>query len=151
MGAVVGFVRAIASAMFLVLPGLVVAQDASDTGQLRMLGRCNSCEFKELDLSGSNMMGVDLSESTLRDVDFTGADLGIAIFDNAVLENVSFEDADLSGASFAGSTLIDVSFDRSDMTAAVFEGAILEQTDLKSGVLCNTQMPNDLMDNSDCD
>lgn len=151
MGAVVGFVRAIASATFLVLPGLVVAQDASDTGQLRMLGRCNGCVFKKLDLSGRDMTGADLSGSTFRDVDFTGADLGIAIFDNAVLENVSFEDADLSGASFTGSTLINVSFDRSNMTAAVFEAAILEQTDLQSGVLCNTQMPDDLMDNSDCD
>ncbi|PVA05621.1 pentapeptide repeat-containing protein [Thalassorhabdomicrobium marinisediminis] len=97
------------------------------------------------------MTGVDLRGSTFRNVDFTGAGLGIAIFDNAVLENVSFEGADLGGASFTDATLKNVSFDRSDLTGAVFDDVILKDTHLQSGMQCNTQMQDGLMDNSDCD
>ena len=151
MGVGVRFGSAIASAMLLIIPGLAAAQTASNSDQLRMLGQCNGCIFEDLDLSGRKMTGVDLSDSTFRNVDFTGAGLGIAIFDNAVLENVSFEGADLGGASFTDATLKNVSFDRSDLTGAVFDDVILKDTDLQSGMQCNTQMQDGLMDNSDCD
>jgi hypothetical protein len=36
------------------------------------------------------------------------------------------------------------------LRGAVFEGATLDNTDLQPALLCNTQMPDDLMDNSDC-
>jgi uncharacterized protein YjbI with pentapeptide repeats len=143
--------RVAAFGTFFIQPVLAVAQESSDHEQLRMLGMCKGCAFEELNMSERQMSGVNLSATTLRNIDFSGAGLNIAVFDNAVLENVSFKGADLAGASFSDATLVDVRFDRADLTAAVFEGVSLKNTDLRAGLLCNTQMPNDLLNNSDCD
>ncbi|WP_245902634.1 pentapeptide repeat-containing protein [Pararhodobacter marinus] len=129
----------------------VAAQEASDASQLRMLGQCQACSFEGLDLTESKLTGVDLKESTLRAIDFAGANLSIALFDFAVIENVSFNGANLGGASFRGARLVNVTFEGADLKAAVFEDAILEATDITAGRLCNTQMPNETTDNTECD
>lgn len=140
------------SALLVVLSATsVAAQEASDASQLRMLGHCQACSFEGLDLTESKLTGVDLKESTLRAIDFAGANLSIALFDFAVIENVSFDGADLGGASFRGARLINVTFVGADLKAAVFEDAILEGTDITAGRLCNTQMPNETTDNTECD
>jgi uncharacterized protein YjbI with pentapeptide repeats len=145
------FVSTFAIVLVCLLSGVASAQDTAGQDQLRMLGQCNDCTFEQLDLSGRQMTGVDLGGSTFRNVNFTDAKLNISIFDNAMLENVSFDGATLSGASFSDATLVNVSFKGADLTAAVFEGVILEGTNIRSGRLCNTQMPNDLLATSDCD
>lgn len=127
------------------------AQEASDASQLRMLGQCRGCGFEGLDLTERKLTGVDLTESTLRGVDFAGANLSIALFDFAVIQDVSFVGADLGGASFRAARLVNVTFEGADLRAAVFEDAILEETDIMAGRLCNTQMPNESTDNSDCE
>lgn len=129
----------------------VAAQEASDASQLRMPGQCQACSFEGLDLTESKLTGVDLKESTLRAIDFAGANLSIALFDFAVIENVSFNGANLGGASFRGARLVNVTFEGADLKAAVFEDAILEATDITAGRLCNTQMPNETTDNTECD
>lgn len=129
----------------------VTAQAASDASQMRKLGQCRACSFEGLDLTGRKLTGVDLTESTLRGIDFAGANLSIALFDFAVIENVSFDGADLGGASFRGARLVNVTFEGADLRAAVFEDAILEDTDITAGRLCNTQMPNETTDNTECD
>ncbi|APE45373.1 hypothetical protein BOO69_08380 [Sulfitobacter alexandrii] len=134
----------------MVTPHGAVSQEQGDPDQLRMLGQCKGCLFEEIDLSERRMTGIDVRETTFRNVDFTNAGLGISIFDNAVLENVSFNGADLSGASFSDAQLTNVTFEGADLRAAVFEGVRLVGTDLQAGILCNTQMPDDMMDNSDC-
>ena len=143
----VGFLGVLA----LIFVGPANGQDTDDEARLRMLGECRGCTFEALDLSGKNLTGIDLSESTITDANFSGARLSIAVFDFATLKNVSFESADLTGASFSGTRFINVSFDNAQLKAAVFEDAILVDTDLMTGVLCNTQAPDERMINSECD
>lgn len=131
--------------------GIATAQEAGDQGQLRMLGQCRGCSFENLDVSDARLTGVNLTEATLRNMDFSGAALNIAIFDDAVLENVSFASASMKGVSFRRTRLINVTFEGAELRGAVFEDATLIGTDLEAGSLCNTQMPNEIMDNSDCD
>ncbi|MDG4650637.1 pentapeptide repeat-containing protein [Roseibacterium sp. SDUM158017] len=131
--------------------GITTAQEAGGRDQLRMLGQCRGCSFEDLDVSNQRMTGVDLTEATFRNVEFSGSALNIAIFDFAILENVSFASADMNGVSFSGARLINVSFQDAELRGAVFEDATLIETDIQEGRLCNTQMPNETMDNSDCD
>ena len=138
------------TAMVLMLSVPAQAQETGNEDQLRMLGRCQGCNFEGLDLVGRKLTGIDLTEAILEDVDLEDAALNIAIFDYAVLRNVSFEGADLSGASFRGARLVDVSFEDAELQAAVFEDAILENTDIGAGRLCNTQMPNENRNSSEC-
>lgn len=131
--------------------GIAAAQEAGDQDQLRMLGQCQGCNFEDLDVSDQRMTGVDLTDATFLNVAFLRSGLNIAIFDYAVLENVSFASADMNGVSFRGARLTNVSFDDAELRGAVFEDATLIDTDLQAGRLCNTQMPDETMDNSDCD
>lgn len=142
---------AIAAVLLGLLAAPSIAQDAEDEAQFRMMGMCRGCSFESLDVSGRKLMGINLTDSTLRAVTFDRSELGIAIFDYARLEDVSFEGADLGGASFRGAELINVSFEGTDLAGAVFEDARLVETDLSAGVLCNTQMPDETTDNSACD
>lgn len=138
-------------AAFSMLAPPTLAQEGGDITQMRKLGQCQRCSFQNLDMADRNLTALDLTQAQLRDVDFSNAELDIAIFDYAVLENVSFASADLGGASFRGARLINVDFSGAEMGAAVLEDASVEGTDLQAGTLCNTQMPNETMDNSDCD
>ena len=140
----------IACAFVALLTAQSVIQASADQDRLRMMGQCQGCSFKGIDLSDANLMGVNLKEANLDSVNFDGAELRIAIFDYAILENVSFQGADLAGASFRGARLLNVSFEGADLQAAVFEDAQLVETDLMTGVLCNTQMPEEVTDNSEC-
>lgn len=119
--------------------------------EMRPLGNCQGCAVEGQDFSDRKLTGIDLGESRLTAIDFDRAGLGIAIFDGAVLTDVSFDGAAMRGASFVGARLTDVTFVGADLRGAVLEGAILERTDLAPALLCNTQMPDDEMENSDCD
>jgi uncharacterized protein YjbI with pentapeptide repeats len=136
------------AAMFLALPA--TAQDGDVSSEMRPLGNCQGCLVEAQDFSDRKLMGIDLGEAQLTATAFDRAGLGIAIFDGAVLTDVSFDGAGLRGASFVGARLTGVTFDGADLRGAVFEGAILERTDLAPALLCNTQMPDDEMENSDC-
>lgn len=126
------------------------AQEADRTADMRGLGDCRGCVFDGQDFSDRRLMAIDLGGARLTSTAFDGAGLGIAVFDDAHLIAVSFDGADLRGASFVDARLTDVTFAGADLRGAVFEGAILERTDLQPARLCNTQMPDDEMDNSDC-
>ncbi len=126
------------------------AQENDRSGDVKPLGDCEGCTFDSLGFSDRKLMGIDLAAAQLSDIAFDRAGLGIAIFDGARLEDVGFDGADLRGASFVGARLTAVTFVDADLRGAVFEGAILDRTDLQPARLCNTQMPDDEMDNSDC-
>ncbi|MEM7642697.1 MAG: pentapeptide repeat-containing protein [Pseudomonadota bacterium] len=141
-------------AMALLLSGAsavaATAQDTDRSGDITSLGDCEGCVFRDRDFSERRLMGLNLEGADLSGIAFDRAGLGIAVFDDAVLERVSFDGADLRGASFVGTRLVDVTFVDADLRGAVFEGAILDGTDLQPALLCNTQMPDDSMENSDC-
>ena len=142
---------AVASVALLSCAVDAAAQDPDHTAEMRQLGDCHGCVIDGQDFSDRSLMGINMSDARLTATLFKRARLGIAIFDGATLTGVNFDGANLRGASFVGARLVDVTFAQADMRGAVFEGAILEHTDLKPGLLCNTQMPDDEMDNSDCD
>ena len=142
---------ALAGLAIVLCAAAATSQAADRTADMRMLGDCRSCEFDGRDFTGHRLKGVDLSEARLTRTLFRRAALGIAVFDGATLTDVSFEGADLRGASFVGARLVDVTFADANLKGAIFEGAILKQTDLQLGQLCNTQMPDDAMDNTGCD
>ncbi|WP_138933120.1 pentapeptide repeat-containing protein [Roseovarius arcticus] len=126
------------------------AQGLDRSADVKMLGDCEGCVFDKQDFSERKLMGVNLASAQLSNIVFDRAAMNFVIFDGASLRNVSFVGADLSGASFVGSRLIDVTFDGADLKGAVFEGAILERTNLQLARLCNTQIPGDILENSDC-
>ena len=132
------------------LAGFAAAQAVDRSAEMRPLGDCAGCVVEGQDLADRKLMGIDLGGAQLSGVRFDRAALGLAIFEGARLSGVSFDGAGLRGASFVGARLVDVTFAGADLRGAVFEGAVLERTDLQPAALCNTQMPDDAMDNSDC-
>lgn len=116
-------------ALLLALPAK--AQDVDGSAEMRPLGNSSGCVIEHQDFSDRKLTGIDLGEARLTAIAFDRAGLGVAIFDGAVLTGVSFDGAGLRGS--------------------VFEHAILDGTNLQPALLCNTQMPDDEMDNSDCD
>ncbi|MEM9342425.1 MAG: pentapeptide repeat-containing protein [Pseudomonadota bacterium] len=118
--------------------------------EMRMMGQCGNCIVSDLDYSEARLTGIELQDAEIAGVSFSRAALSLAIFDGARITNVSFNGANLRGASFVGAVLVNVSFDGADLMGAVFEGATLDQTDLLTGRLCKTQLPDDTMARSGC-
>jgi uncharacterized protein YjbI with pentapeptide repeats len=127
-----------------------VAQEGDRLADVRVLGNCKDCVFDGQDFSDRRLTGINFVTTQLSDISFDRTAMNIAIFDGADLRGVSFIDTDLSGASFVGTRLEDVTFNGADLRGAVFEGAIQVRTDMQMVRLCNTQLPDDIMDNSDC-
>lgn len=143
-------VSVIAGVLTLAFALAAIAQEGDRVADVRVLGNCEGCVFDGQDFSDRKLTGINLVSAQLSDISFDRTAMNIAIFDGADLREVSFIDTDLSGASFVRTRLEDVTFDGADLTGAVFEGAILIRTDLQSARLCTTQIPGDVMDNSDC-
>lgn len=130
--------------------GAAFAQATDRDADMRGLGDCQDCVFDGRNFADLRLMGVDLGKAILTATSFDRANLSIAVFDGADLTGVSFDGADLRGASFVDARLTDVTFADADLRGAVFDGAVLTGTDLQPARLCNTQMPDDETDNSDC-
>lgn len=121
-----------------------------DRERVRMMGNCKNCVISGSDFSGRKLTGVDFTKSELFGVSFADANLSISVFSGSTIADVSFANADLTGANFVGSRLKNVSFTGANLTGAVFEGAILDDTSIEGAIRCNTQLPDDRMDNAGC-
>jgi uncharacterized protein YjbI with pentapeptide repeats len=126
------------------------AQDAEWLANIRSLGNCEECVIDGQDFSDRRLSGINFTSAQLSNVSFENTAMNIAVFDGAILRGVNFNGTDLKGASFIGARLEDVSFVGANLQEAVFEAAILEGTDLGPALFCTTQIPGDVMDNSDC-
>jgi len=73
---------------------------------------------KAIDLSGSRLVGADLSNADLRAVDISGTDLSWAILKNADLRDAKFTWCDAYYADFGGADL-----SGAELTATNFYGA----------------------------
>jgi uncharacterized protein YjbI with pentapeptide repeats len=142
---------AVASTLITGAAFAALAQDGNRSADVKTLGNCAGCTFDAQDFSDRPLRGLDLEDAKLSGIAFDRSALAFAIFDGATLDHVTFADSDLRGASFVGARLTNVTFDRANLRGAVFEGAILDGTELETGLLCNTQMPDDKLDNSECD
>jgi len=123
---------------------------ADPATEMRSLGNCAECVIDGGDFADARMMGIDLSRSDLRGASFARARMSVAVLDGARLTDVSFAGAELRGATFVNARLSNVDFTGADLTGAVFEGAVLEGSDLAAGRLCQTQMPDDEIANTNC-
>jgi uncharacterized protein YjbI with pentapeptide repeats len=126
------------------------AQDADFLVNIKSLGNCEECVIDGQDFSDRRLSGINFTSAQLNNVSFNNTAMNISIFDGAILRGVSFDGTDLKGASFIGARLEDVTFVGANLKGAVFEDATLERTDLGPALLCTTQTPGDVMDNSDC-
>ncbi|MDQ3781004.1 MAG: pentapeptide repeat-containing protein [Chloroflexota bacterium] len=93
-----------------------------------------------LNLSRTNLAGVNLAGSTLTNICFGGADLSDAALTGADLRGVDLGSADLSGANLGGTTLIDTRLNRAslrgaNLTQADLTGANLVDADLRLAIL----------------
>ena len=108
----------------------VGAWDQIDYQRLMATKKCVKCDLTEAYLSGADLVFTNLSGANL-----SGADLSDA---NLFYTNLSA--ADLSGANLSGADLNEV-----DLSAANLEGANLTETKM-----CETKMPNGIINNSSC-
>ncbi len=88
------------------------------------------CEFRDMDLSGWDLSGTDVTLSSFQDVDLNGVD-----FSGASVENALFDGCPLRGASFRDGNMKTASFRYCDMRkcdirGADLYGAVLEHADL---------------------
>lgn len=97
---------------------------------------------------GKDLIGYDLSKTTLGYFDFTKANLQGANLQYTNLVGTIFSAADLSGADFTGATLRDTDFSYANLTGAIiseiqFTQARLRCTILPDGNLSGVQVPED--------
>ena len=111
----------------------------------------------DIEVSGGQLGGLDLTGASLRRVAVARARLSGAVFSEAELKDVTFEDAKLDlanfrhgmltrvkflrcqlvEAAFGGAKLTDVTFTGCDLVGAEFANAKLVRVDLRSSTLAN--------------
>jgi uncharacterized protein YjbI with pentapeptide repeats len=105
-------------------------------------------ERARIDLSETNLVGVDLTDAnlataSLRGVDFTdanllGADLSNADLDYALLNDAEMTNANLAEADLTGAKLKDAALPGADLTEAIFNRADLSQALMLGVIAKNT-------------
>ena len=106
----------------------------------------------QLDLSGSNLLGVELFKARLSRTNFTradlsearlfGADLAGAAFGRANLAEARLSGANLNGAKFERANLSGTRLDSSDLTRAGLAGANLTMARLSNANLAQAHLSN---------
>ncbi|MBP3899107.1 MAG: pentapeptide repeat-containing protein, partial [Mogibacterium sp.] len=111
---------------------LLAFREDADGGKLgRIDGRLNMkhCVIKDLDLSGRDLTGLDLSRSTFENCDLRGAD-----FSGSKLDNVAFYDNKLTGMKLRGCLARGCSFRFQDMTDIDLRGANIYSSVLEDAI-----------------
>ena len=98
--------------------------------------------FRDMDLSGHNMIRVELAFGELRISNLSDIDLRWANLCNAVLSGSNFSRADLGEANLSEATLTVASLDGADMTGANLQGASLAMADLSGALLRGADLTN---------
>jgi uncharacterized protein YjbI with pentapeptide repeats len=104
----------------------------------------SSIIIKGIDLSNSNLEGIDLSNAEIiaEEVDFTGKNLKGANFTNAYLELVSLENANLTNANLTGANLKSTIFWSTNLKGANFRNADLSHASLSDSNLRGANFTN---------
>ncbi|WP_206072830.1 pentapeptide repeat-containing protein [Mesorhizobium temperatum] len=108
------------------------------------------------DLSGANLSGAELSGASLNYANLSGANLSNANLSKASLSGANLSNASLSGALLTGASLRGARLAQARLSGANLEGANLhlvlnlDAALLVDAKLCNTTMPDGLIDNRGC-
>jgi len=89
----------------------------------------------EVDLSGINLRGADLSRADLNDVNLAGADLS-----NTRLRSANLDNADLTGADLSRANLDFASLNRTSLVGATLISTRLSNTYLGEAILCGATL-----------
>lgn len=92
-------------------------------------------ELLGVDLRQADLMGADLSGASLREVDLSGADLREADLSGANLSEAFLMEADLSKADLSGANLARADLSEAILSEAILSGAILSGADLREANL----------------
>lgn len=84
----------------------------------------NNITIRDINLSSdvSEILKLNVSESSISDSDFSGINMTGSIFVKSVLDNVSFNDANLSGAKFDKALIFECEFSGTIVSGADFRG-----------------------------
>jgi hypothetical protein len=122
--------------MATVVATLLVGCGGSDTETVNGCPIESGTQCANIDLSGENLEGADLSRAglsgtNLEGTNLSGANLSEADLTDAKLVNTNLEDADLTSANLTGATITD--------------------TDLDGATLCGTTRTDGTTDDTDCE
>lgn len=78
---------------------------------------------EDIDLTGADLSGLDLTDAFLRFADLSGANLSGTNLHDADLISVNFSNANLTGVNLTDTTLDDTNFSNADLTGADFSHA----------------------------
>lgn len=95
-----------------------------DQSRLREAIMCRT-KAPRASFEGVSAVGIDFTDSDLRDTDFSGSNL---------------QDADLAGADLSGANLVDANMEGADLTGAVLRGATLSEANLDGVTLDNADL-----------
>lgn len=105
--------------------------------------------LQKLDLSGTSLAGIDLSEALVSRADFSGADLTGARLDKTVAEGTNFSGARLKQATISRSMLNGSVFKKADLTAARAAGNMLVGANFSGARLNGADLSRSLLQDAD--
>jgi len=107
--------------------------------------RLESKEFRNLDLSRSNLKGADFSGQNLRGACFAGANLAGAQLANACLREATMDGVDLADSNLSAADLTAAHLKGASFEGASAEGANLAYSDLRGARLGKARLVNAIL------
>jgi uncharacterized protein YjbI with pentapeptide repeats len=104
--------------------------------QLLEMRSCIGCNLQNVDLSGEDLRGVNLSRAHLENADLRGANLMAGVLRDANLQRADLRQADLLAI---------------DLTGANLKGARFSSVDLTTARICRTIAPDGKLSQRDCE
>ena len=122
--------------------------------------QCHHCTLNEAPLNDKDLVGADLSESSLKQINLQNSKLKGAWFTHSKMHGANLESAQLQGALMDYTILIDANLKNanldgaqmifSDLTGANLTGASMKETETRGVTFCNTTMPDGSVNDSGC-
>ena len=100
--------------------------DSTNLEKLKNTNSCNSCDLREADFRGVNLLVADLGGADVRGADFSLANLSGVNFKKANLRGANFTEANLLGANLRKADLRDATFYKADLGSADLRDANLQ-------------------------
>ena len=115
----IGLVFTIMTLLFVTLAyGKAKKFDSNHLEKLRNTNSCNSCDLREADFTGANLLVANLGGANVSGADFSLANLSGVNLIGANLRGANFAEANLLGANLREADLRDANFYKADLGSA---------------------------------